>query len=167
MLTPIVATVTLTTAAPRAAVWQALEAAPRWPQVLTDLAEAAIAPAGRLEAGAVVTTKALPGRNVIDMSYRVLAVEPLRRLVMASSARGFRAETEYVLDDDEEAGTQVTITARVMPERVLGRLGVALWRNQQLRPGKSANGPALTGFLAATASPIPDREAPGKRADCA
>jgi hypothetical protein len=129
-LGPIVATVTLSTAAPRAAVWQALEAAPRWPQVLTDLAEAAIAPAGRLEAGAVISTKALPGLNVIDMQYRVLAAEPLRRLVLTSSARGFRAETEYVLDDDDEPGTQVTITARVMPERVLGRLAVVLWRKQ-------------------------------------
>jgi uncharacterized protein YndB with AHSA1/START domain len=128
-LGPIVATVTLTTAAPRAAVWQAFEAAPRWPQVLTDLAEATIAP-GRLEAGAVISTKALPGGNVIDMQYRVLAAEPLRRLVLASRARGFRAETEYVLDDDDEPGTQVTITAQVMPERVLGRLAVVLWRKR-------------------------------------
>lgn len=128
-LGPIVATVTLTTTALRAAVWQALEAAPRWPQVLTDLAEAAIAPAGRLEAGAVISTKALPGGNVIDMQYRVLAAEPLRRLVLTSRARGFGAETEYLLDDDE-GGTQVTITARVMPERVLGRLAVVLWRKQ-------------------------------------
>src|SRR5262245_3603023 len=102
---PIVATVTLTTAAPRAAVWQALEAAPRWPLVLTDLAEAAITPAGRLEPGAVISTKVLPGRDVIDMTYRVLAAESARRLVLTSRARGFQAETEYLLADDDD-GTQ-------------------------------------------------------------
>lgn len=131
-LTPIRATVTLTTSAPRAAVWHALERVARWPQVLTDLAAAAIEPAGPLAPGTLITTRALPGSNVIDMTYRVLAAEPFRRLVLASSARGFRAQTEYVLEDIE-GETEVTVTAEVSAERLLGRLSAALWRDQHAR----------------------------------
>jgi hypothetical protein len=129
---PILATVTLEANASRAAVWQALEAAPRWPEVLTDLAQASITPSGRLEPGALIVTRARPGRDVIDMHYRVLEAEPARRLVLASSANGFLARTEYVLDDDA-TGALVTFTAQVTPERVLGRLSTALWRDQHAR----------------------------------
>jgi hypothetical protein len=121
-LAPIRVTVALTTSAPRAAVWQALEHVPRWPQVLTELSEAVTAPAGSLAPGTIITTRAQPGRNVIDMNYRVLAAEPLRRLVLASRAQGFRAQTAYVLED-ADSGTQVT----------LGRLSAALWRDQHER----------------------------------
>ncbi len=86
-------------------------------------------PGGRLDAGAVITTRAKPGVDVIDMSYQVLAVEPLRRLVLASSARGFRAQTEYLLEDDHE-GSEVTLAAQVAPERMLGRMSMLLWRSQ-------------------------------------
>jgi len=131
-LAPIRATITLTTNARRAAVWQALEHVARWPQVLTDLSEATIAPEGPLASGAVITTRALPGHNVIDMTYQVLAAEPLHRLVLASSARGFRAQTEYVLEDIG-GETEVSLTAEVSAERLLGRLSAALWRDQHAR----------------------------------
>jgi Activator of Hsp90 ATPase homolog 1-like protein len=129
---PIRVTVALTTSAPRAAVWQALEHVPRWPQVLTELSEAVTAPAGSLAPGTIITTRGQPGRNVIDMNYRVLAAEPLRRLVLASRAQGFRAQTEYVLED-ADGGTQVNLSAEVTAERVLGRLSAALWRDQHAR----------------------------------
>ena len=40
-------------------------------------------------------TVALPDRNVIDMSYRVIEAEPARRLVLESQADGFSARTVY------------------------------------------------------------------------
>ena len=126
---PLVVSTTLTSSASRAAVWHALETAPRWPEVLPDVVDVTVTPAGRLEPGAVIVARALPGRDVIDMSYRVLAAEPLRRLVLMSSARGFRAETEYVLEDDGD-GSEITLTARVMAERMLGRVSMTIWRNQ-------------------------------------
>jgi len=48
------------TAASPAAIWLALASPPRWPEALTDLAEAPIAPSGRLKAGAVFHAKAAP-----------------------------------------------------------------------------------------------------------
>jgi hypothetical protein len=131
-LAPIHATVALTTSVPRAAVWQAFEQVSRWPQVLTELSEAAIAPTGPLAPGTVISTKALPGRNAIDMIYQVLAAEPLRRLVLVSRARGFRAQTEYLLEDADD-GTELALTAEVSAERLLGRLSTALWRDQHAR----------------------------------
>ena len=125
----LAATITLSTPATRAAVWRALETVRRWPQVLPDLFDATIAPVGRLEAGGVITTRAKPGGDVIDMSYQVLAVEPLRRLVLAGSARGFRVQTEYLLEDDGE-GSEVTLPAQVAPERMLGRMSMMLWRSR-------------------------------------
>jgi hypothetical protein len=133
MLGPITATVTLTTPAPAQAAWAAFATAERWPEVLPDIAEARIEPNGALAPGATIKTVAQPGRNIIDMSYQVLAVDPQRRLILQSSAVGFRAHTTYDFDSmddtDTRGGTQVTVTAAITPESVLGRISSVLWRS--------------------------------------
>ena len=48
------------TAASPAAIWSAFSSPPRGPEALTDLAEAHIAPPGRLKVGAVFYTKPAP-----------------------------------------------------------------------------------------------------------
>ena len=68
MLGRITVTRTFATAASPSAVWAALEAAPRWPEVLTDLIEARIEPDGVLAAGAVIRTRARPGTKAVDLN---------------------------------------------------------------------------------------------------
>jgi hypothetical protein len=51
MLGSLTATRTFATSASPSAVWAALEAAPRWPEVLTDLVAARIEPDGVLAEG--------------------------------------------------------------------------------------------------------------------
>jgi hypothetical protein len=117
--------------APSDEVWAAFTDVPRWPEVLPDLASARIDPDGVLAPGAVIQTVALPDRNVIDMSYRVLEAEPVRRLQLESSAGGFSARTVYEFRDAETGtGTQVTVTAFVTPETLSERIKSTLW------PGK-------------------------------
>ncbi len=130
MFGPIETTITLAVAAPREAVWAALTDAPRWPQVLPDLAEGRIAPDGVLAPGAKIETRAVPDTDVVDMTYHVVAAEPPRRLVLESAANGFRACTEYVLDasGEDPRETDVTVTAQVIALDISGRLSVALKR---------------------------------------
>jgi uncharacterized protein YndB with AHSA1/START domain len=109
-------------------VWAAFTDAARWPEVLTDLASARIDPDGTLAAGAVIQTVALPDRNVIDMSYRVLDADHPHRLVLESSADGFSARTIYKFRAaGPDTGTEVTVTAVVTPERLGGKITATLW----------------------------------------
>ena len=132
MFGPIIATVTFTTPAPMASAWAAFATVARWPEVLPDLAAARIEPGGALEPGAIIRTIAKPDRNIIDMSYYVIAAEPQRRLVLQSRAQGFRADTTYEFapadNSDAVHGTRVTVRAAVTPERIRGRIVSVLWR---------------------------------------
>jgi hypothetical protein len=129
MFSPVTATVALSTPAPVHATWAAFETATRLPEVLPDIAAAAVDPDGRLVPGATIRTVARPDRNVIDMRYDVLAAEPPRRLVLQSSAEGFRAQTTYDFEADTDGGTHVTVTAAVVAERIKGRLVALFWRS--------------------------------------
>jgi len=128
MFRPLSATATLISPAPPDKVWAALTDATRWPEVLTDLASARIDPDGALAPGATIRTVALPDRNVIDMSYRVIDAEPSQRLVLESSADGFSARTVYEFRAAESGiGTEVTVTAVVRPDRFAGKITSTLW----------------------------------------
>src|SRR6185295_7943374 len=87
---------TLATTARPAAVWAALEAAPRWREVLTDLTSARIEPNGVLRTGAVMRSFVKPGTEAADMAYRVVEARP--------------------------DGAQVTLTAEIVPTRGLDRV---------------------------------------------
>lgn len=132
MFRPISVSLNFTTAATPGAAWTAFTGVARWPEVLPDISEARIEPGGMLTPGASIRTIAKPDRNIIDMSYRVIAVERERLLSIQSSAEGFRADTTYMfapLDDADLArGTQLAVTATVTPERLRGRVVSILWR---------------------------------------
>lgn len=127
MFRPLSATVTLTSPAPPDNVWKAFTDATRWPEVLTDLASARIDPDGVLAAGAIIQTAALPDRNLIDMSYRVVDADHPHRLVLESSADGFSARTIYEFKAAADTGTEVTVTAVVTPQRLGGKITSTLW----------------------------------------
>ena len=115
-----------TTASP-SAVWAALEAAPRWPEVLNDLVEARIEPSGELVTGAEIRTVAKPGTRAVDMVYRVVAADPRLHLAIESGTDDFRARTDYAIDAFA-TGARVTVTSAVEPVRWLHRITTALAR---------------------------------------
>jgi hypothetical protein len=127
MLGRIALSRTLATAAAPAAVWAAYEAAPRWPQVLTDLLSARIVPDGVLAAGSTIHVVARPGTRAADMTYRVVAASPPVSLALESEAMDFRARTEYAIAANG-AGSSVTVHCRIEPVRWLHRLTTALAR---------------------------------------
>ena len=124
----IVASVTLETTAPPAAVWAAFAAAPHWPRVLDDLVQAWIEPDGRLEVGALIETRALPDSISLNMRYRVVEAEPERRLLLASTGRGFAAETLYLIYP-LAAGSRVRVESGFEPDTLGGRL--IMWLNRK------------------------------------
>jgi len=131
MFRPLSATVTFLHPASPDEVWAVFSYAPRWPEVLPDLKSARIAPDGTLAPGATIETVALPDRNVIDMSYRVIEAVPARRLVLESRADGFSARTVYEFKPaDTGAGTTLIVTAHVTPERLGGKITSQLWPNK-------------------------------------
>ena len=97
MLGRITVTHTFTTTATPTAVWAALEAAPRWPEVLTDLVSARIEPDGVLAEGAIIRTVAKPGTRAVDMTYRVTAADPRLHLAIEFASR--RLPRPYRLRD--------------------------------------------------------------------
>ena len=120
-----------TTASPTA-VWAALEAAPRWPEVLTDLVSACIEPDGVLAEGATIRTVAKPGTRAVDMTYHVVAADPRLHLAIEAAGDGFRAHTEYLIEPFA-AGARVTVTSQVQPTRWLHRLTTGLARRSYTR----------------------------------
>jgi hypothetical protein len=141
MLGRITITRVFATSAKPTAVWAALEAAPRWPEVLTDLVSARIEPDGVLAAGATIKTIAKPGTRAVDMTYRVIAATPRLSLVIESATAGhFRARTGYSIDPFV-TGARVTLTASAEPVRWLHKLTTALARRfytQQLEAAMEA-----------------------------
>jgi uncharacterized protein YndB with AHSA1/START domain len=132
MFEPIEATVTLAAPGSRQAVWAALTDASRWPEALPDLGEGRISPDGVVAAGARIETRAKADTNVIDMTYRIVAADPPRRLVLESDANGFRALVEYRIEGGDGAGkeTAVIVSAKVTPLNMGLRLSVAFRRAQ-------------------------------------
>jgi hypothetical protein len=138
MFGTITVTRSFATSASPSAVWAALEAAPRWPEVLTDLVEARIEPDGVLAEGAIIRTVVKPGMNVVDMTYHVVAADPRLSLTIDSEIPGrARARTEYLIDPFA-AGTRVQLTSRIEPIRWLHRFGVALARSAYTRQFEAA-----------------------------
>jgi uncharacterized protein YndB with AHSA1/START domain len=119
----------MTTPAPPAAVWRALEATERWPEVKPDIAAARIEPNGRLEAGATIRTFVKPGHSVTDMEYRVLAAERPHRVVWMTRVPRLRVETELVLANDA-SGTRLEVTLRVDGETLFSRLFLFAFRRR-------------------------------------
>ena len=130
LLAPISAKATLTSDAPREYVWRAFESAPRWPEVLQDIQGAHIEPDGRLVAGAVMRSQAVPGTMAVDMAYQVLEAERPHRLVTESTAAQFRARVEYQFAEGARGGTQITLASTVRAERASMRLYIALQRKR-------------------------------------
>lgn len=134
MFGPISAKLNFTTPAPLSATWLAFATPERWPEVLPDLATIRVEPDGVLAPGAVIKAIAKPDRNIIDMSYQVVAVEPERSLAIQSRAEGYRADTRYEFVPVDEAdyalGTHVTASTTVTAERIRGRFISIVWRSK-------------------------------------
>jgi len=120
------------TAASPSAVWTALESAPRWPELLTDLVSARIEPDGRLVTGAVIRTVARPGTRAADMTYRVVAADPRLHLAIESGTDDFRARTDYAIDAFA-SGSRITVTSEAEPVRWLHKITTALARRAYTR----------------------------------
>src|SRR6185295_2173171 len=114
---------TLATTARPAAVWAALEAAPRWREVLTDLTSARIEPDGVLRAGAVMRSFAKPDSEAADMAYRVVEARRPRHLAIEAGVGNYRSRAVYAIEKSED-GAQVTLTAEIVPTRGIDRLVV-------------------------------------------
>ena len=117
----VAVTLTLSTPAPPSAVWAALEAAPRWHEVLTDLASARIEPDGVLRAGAVLRSIAKPGTEAADMAYRVLEARPPRRLAIEAEIGNYRSGAVYDIESNAD-GAQVRLAAEIVATRGFDRV---------------------------------------------
>jgi hypothetical protein len=116
MLGRITVNLVFPTSASPEAVWAALEAPQRWPEVQYDVIDARIEPDGVLRAGATMRTWARPGTAAVDMSYRVVDAQKPSRLAIEMGGAGlhFRGRTEYTIEADG-AGSRVTIKSNVDP----------------------------------------------------
>lgn len=123
----LTATETFSTDAPPAAVWAALANPQRWPEVLTDLREGSIDPPGKLAEGATIRTFAKPDTKAVDMIYRVVTVEPERRLAFGSEGKDWRGKTEYTIEATDATGVMLTVS--LDPLGFWPRLAVRLWRS--------------------------------------
>ena len=126
-LSPIVTTVTLTSKASPEVIWQAYESPKHWPSVLPDLAEALIAPSGRLERDAVIQTSTEKGSGLVTI-YRVQEAERPSRFVITSGAEGLTAETVYAFVP-LSGGSRVVVTSQMAADALPGRVWLALWRS--------------------------------------
>ena len=114
-------TLTFSTSAPPSAVWAALEAAPRWPEVLDDLTEARIEPNGELVVGAVMRSFAKPGTDWTDMTYRVVAAKRPRHLTIETTVGHCRSRADYAIEASD-GGATVTLAAALEPMRALDKV---------------------------------------------
>ena len=123
----LTATDTFRTTIPATAVWAALATPERWPEVLTDLREGWLDPPGELKEGALIQTFAKPDTRAIDMTFRIVAAEPLRRLRFRSEGKDWRGGSDYMIAGDDHA--EVTLTVSIEPLGFWPRLSVWLWRS--------------------------------------
>ncbi|MGZ5866795.1 MAG: SRPBCC family protein [Xanthobacteraceae bacterium] len=161
MFGPITAKLTFTTPAPISATWLAFATPERWPEVLPDLATIRVEPDGILAPGAVIKTIAKPDRNIIDLSYRVVSVEPERRLAIQSRAEGYHADTYYEFMPVDEAdlalGTRIAASTTITAERFRGRFISIVWRSKLVEQVERAIG-RRTGALIELAEKISGME---------
>ena len=122
---------TLATTAPPSAVWAALEAAPRWREVLDNLSSARIEPDGVLRAGAVMRSFAKPDSEAADMAYRVVEARRPRHLAIEAEVGHYRSRAVYAIEKSED-GAQVTLTAEIVPTRGIDRLVVFFARRRYI-----------------------------------
>ena len=153
---------------PRHAVWAALEAAPRWPEVLTDLVEARIEPDGVLAEGAIIRTVAKPGTRAVDMTYRVVAADPRLHLAIESGKPTLSAPAPNTRSPAFATGARVTVTSAVEPVRWLHRITTALARRSYTRQFEAAMEARMRPMLALAEriqqerSPVPTRSSPSR-----
>ena len=146
MPSPIAITLTVSTAAPPAAVWAALEAAPRWPEVLDDLARARAEPDGVLKAGAVMRSFAKPNTDAADMAYRVVTAKRPHHLEIEAEVGNFRSSAHYQIDGNRD-GSRVTLTPTIEGRRGIDRLIASLARKRYLGQFKASLEPRLRAML--------------------
>jgi hypothetical protein len=128
-------------AAPQA-VWAALEAVSRWPEVIPDLAAIRIEPEGPLAAGAVIHTRTGPVGATVEMEYRVIEAEPPRHLLLETETYDWLGRTDYTIEADGD-GAQVTVVSTMNVTGMLLRL-------QMLVVGKTLNEQRATALRART-----------------
>jgi hypothetical protein len=117
----ISATLIYSTPAPPRAVWAALEAAPRWREVLDDLASARIEPNGVIRVGAVMRSYAKPNTEAADMAYSVIEAERPSRLAIEAEVGNYRSRAVYDIEP-AGGGARVKLTAEIVPTRGIDKL---------------------------------------------
>ena len=144
---PLTTTMIFATSAPPSAVWAALEAAPRWPEVLDDVAQARIEPKGELTVGSVIRSYAKPGAETADTVFRVAAARKPRELTIEAQAGAYRWRDSYTIERDREnGGTKVTLTAVVEATRALDRILLFLARKRYIGAFRTGLVPAAERF---------------------
>jgi hypothetical protein len=139
-------TLTISTTAPPSMVWAALEAAPRWREVLDGLASARIEPDGMLRAGAVMRSFAKPGSAAADMAYRVVAARRPRHLAIEAEVGHYRSRAVYDIEALPD-GAQVTLTAEIVPTRGLDRIIAFLARRRYIGKFRAETRKRLRGLM--------------------
>jgi hypothetical protein len=134
---PLTVTHTVSTTATPAAVWRALENVARWPEVISTLAEVTPEPPGALAAGSLIRSRARPDSGVADLTYRVVAAEPPRHLVLVIDDDDYTARTDYriALDGGE---TDLVVTSTLNPKGIAQSIRFLLW-SARIAPALSAN----------------------------
>ncbi|HEX3439014.1 MAG TPA: SRPBCC family protein [Pseudolabrys sp.] len=134
---PLTVSQTFSTSASPAAVWQALESAGRWPKVIATLAEVTVEPPGALAAGSIIRSRAVPGSGAADLTYRVIAAEPPRHLVLVIEDEDYTARTDYRIAQDG-GETDVLVTSTLNPKGIAQSIRFLLW-HARIAPALNAN----------------------------
>jgi len=128
----ITATLVFSTTAPPTAVWAALEAAPRWPQVLDDCASARIEPDGKLAEGRVIHSRAKAGSESVDTASRVIAATRPRELTTETDVGNYRWRDSYAIASDGQGGARITVTSAIDALRPLDKVILFFARKRYL-----------------------------------
>jgi hypothetical protein len=134
---PLTATQTFSTTASPAAVWRALERVDLWPKVLPTMAHATLEPKGALAAGSLIRTRAEPNSGAADLTYRVVAAEPAKHLVLVIEDDDYTARTDYrIVQDGGE--TDLVVTSTLNPKGLAQSIRFLLW-SVRIAPALNAN----------------------------
>ena len=134
---PLTVSQTFSTSASPAAVWRALESAGRWPKVIATLAEVTVEPPRALAAGSIIRSRAVPGSGAADLTYRVIAAEPPRHLVLVIEDEDYTARTDYRIAQDG-GETDVLVTSTLNPKGIAQSIRFLLWQ-ARIAPALNAN----------------------------
>jgi polyketide cyclase/dehydrase/lipid transport protein len=134
---PLTVTHTFSTTASPAAVWRALESVDLWPKVLPTMAHATLEPPGALAAGSLIRTRAVPNSGAADLTYRVVAAEPPRHLMLVIEDEDYTARTGYrIVADGGE--TDIVVTSTLNPKGIAQSIRFLLW-SARIAPALSTN----------------------------